>query len=70
LDIELKHKEGLYELGDHVGEEALNLNLPLKLESIRKYLFACFSNCLLKNIKSNPHFPMPSKGQKKTPLGE
>jgi hypothetical protein len=29
---EPNYKEGIYELEDHVGEETLSLDLPLKLE--------------------------------------
>ncbi len=32
---ELNYKKGIYELEDHIGEEALNLNLPPKLELVK-----------------------------------
>jgi hypothetical protein len=46
---ELDYKKGIYELGDHVGEEALNLNLPLKFGFTKKTPPASFPIHLLKN---------------------
>jgi hypothetical protein len=34
--------KGVYELEDHVGQEALNLNLLLKLGPIKKFLLQVF----------------------------
>jgi hypothetical protein len=47
---ELICEKCIYELEDHVGEEALSLNLSPKLELIRKILLASFPNHLLKNV--------------------
>jgi len=66
---ELNYKKGVYELGDHVGEEALTLNLPLKLGSIRRIPFACFSNCLLQNVWIKFSFPYAFEGAKRNTIG-
>ncbi len=42
--------EGVYELKDHVGQEALNLNSLPKLGFVKRIFHAHFSNHLLKNI--------------------
>ncbi len=41
--------EGVYELEDHVGEEALSSNLPLELRPIKIIPLVDFLNRLLKN---------------------
>jgi hypothetical protein len=48
--IPLHSYELNYELEDHVGEEALSLNLPLKLGLVRKISLASFPNHLLERI--------------------
>jgi hypothetical protein len=45
----LDYEEGIYELGDHVGEEALNLNLPPKLQLAKKTPPISFLDLLLEN---------------------
>jgi len=47
---ELKYKENIYELEDHVEEETLNLNLLPKLGFTRKIIFISFPNHLLENV--------------------
>ncbi len=47
LETRLK---GIYELEDHVGEEALSSNLSLKLGFIKKILHVGFPSCLLENV--------------------
>jgi len=42
--------EGIYELEDHVGHEALNTNLLPKRGFVKKILLANFSNYLLKFV--------------------
>lgn len=42
--------EGVYELEDHVGQKALNLNSLPKLGFVKIIIRAHFSNRLLKNI--------------------
>jgi hypothetical protein len=54
---ELDYKEGVYELGDHVEEKALYLNLSPKFGFAKKTSFASFSNLLLKNIWIKSIFP-------------
>jgi hypothetical protein len=50
LHIEkLNYEKGIYEMGDHVGEKALNLNLPPKLRLAKKNPPTIFPNRLLKN---------------------
>jgi len=46
---ELNYEKNVYELGDCVGEEALNLNLPPKLGFKKKTHLSCFPNHLLEN---------------------
>jgi hypothetical protein len=46
----LDYEEGVYELGDHVGEKALNSNLLPRLGLAKISLHTSFPNCLLKNI--------------------
>jgi hypothetical protein len=46
---ELDYEKDIYELGDNVGEKALNLNLLLKLGLAKKTPLTSFSNCLLEN---------------------
>jgi hypothetical protein len=52
----LLHIQGLncekcvYELEDHVGQEAFNLNWLLKLGLVKKIPLVGFPDCLLKNI--------------------
>jgi len=46
---ELNYNEGVYDLEDHDGEEALNSNLLPKLELTKKTLTSFLSH-LLKNI--------------------
>jgi hypothetical protein len=70
---ELNYRENFYELEDHVGEEALSLDLPLKFGPIKKFVLHFLLITYLKTLKSNPHFLMPyclaTKGQNKTLLG-
>jgi hypothetical protein len=40
----------VYELEDHVGQEALSLNLLPKLRLVKKIPHTCFPNHLLKNV--------------------
>ncbi len=49
--------EGVYELGGHVGEEALNLKLWPKLRLEKKIFLASFLNRLLKNVLVTFAFP-------------
>jgi hypothetical protein len=46
----LNYGEGVYELEDHVGQEALNSKLLLKLGPIKKILLASFPNHMLKIV--------------------
>jgi hypothetical protein len=46
----LNYEKDLYELKDHVAEEALSSNLPLKLGPIKRIIHAFFFYHLLKNI--------------------
>ncbi len=66
---ELNYEKNVYELKDHVGEKALNLNLLPKLVFTKKTPCASFPNYLLKNvwIKSVfPYAPFPHhKGAKR-----
>jgi hypothetical protein len=41
---------GICELKDHVGEVALNLNLPLKLGPAKKTPLTSFPSCLLESV--------------------
>jgi hypothetical protein len=45
----LNYGKGIYELEDCVGEEALSLNLMLKLGPIKKFPLTSFPNLLLEN---------------------
>jgi hypothetical protein len=45
----INYEEDLYELEDCVGEEALNLNLPLKLGLVKRIIPTLFFSHLLKN---------------------
>jgi hypothetical protein len=47
---ELNYEENIHELKDHVGEEALNLNLPPMLRAIRKIIFASFPCHMLESV--------------------
>jgi hypothetical protein len=47
---ELNYEESIYELGDHVGEKALNSNLSLKLRFRKKTPLTSFPIHLLKNV--------------------
>ncbi len=66
----LNYKENVYELDDHVGEEALKSGLLLKFGFILQVFLVTYYKVML---ESNPCFPMPccptTKGQNKTPLG-
>jgi hypothetical protein len=70
---ELNYEKDIYELEDHVWEEALSLNLPLKLGLVRKIILASFPNHLLKIIwiiSTFPcHVPTPIKGAKQNTIG-
>jgi len=46
----LNCRKGIYELEDHVGQEALNSNLLLKLKPIKKIPPTSFPNRLLENV--------------------
>jgi hypothetical protein len=46
----LNCREGIYKLEDHVGQEALNSNLLLKLELVKKIPRVGFPNHMLKNV--------------------
>jgi hypothetical protein len=48
-DPKLNYREGVYELEDHVGEEALNLDLLPKLRLIKKFPPIGFPSCLIEN---------------------
>jgi len=45
----LNYEEDIYELGDHVGEKALNLNLSPKFKFVKKTFLTSFPSHLLKN---------------------
>ncbi len=47
--LRLNCDESVYELRDHVGEEALNSNLRPKLGLAKKILFVSFPKHLLEN---------------------
>jgi hypothetical protein len=53
----IKLQKNIYELGDNVGEKALNLNMSPKLGFTKKIPFTSFPNCLLKNIWVESVFP-------------
>jgi hypothetical protein len=64
-DPKLNYKEGVYELGDHVGEEALNLDLLPKLKLIIFFPPIGFPSCLIENTWVGFAFPyalMPHHG--------
>jgi len=46
----LNFAKGVYELEDHVGQEALSSNLLSKLGFVKKVFPTCFPNHLLKNV--------------------
>ncbi len=46
----LNYGKGVYELEDHVGQEALSLNLLPKFGLIKKMPPTCFPNHFLKNV--------------------
>jgi hypothetical protein len=48
--LKLNYRKGIYELEDHVGEEALNLNLLPKVKLVTKIPFTSFPSCLVENI--------------------
>jgi len=55
----LNYREGVYELGDHFGDEALSLGLLLKFKSVKKTHATSFPNAYKKvMLKSNPCFFM------------
>jgi len=54
---ELNYEKKVYELKDHVREEALNLNLPPKLSLAKKTFFTSFPIRLLENIWIEYVFP-------------
>jgi hypothetical protein len=56
---ELNYRKNFYELEDHVREEALSLDLPLKFGPIKEFLLHFLIIIHLKTLKSNPHFFMP-----------
>jgi hypothetical protein len=43
----LNYRKNVYELNDHVGEEALSLSLLLKLKLAKRTPPTSFHNCLL-----------------------
>jgi hypothetical protein len=45
----LNYREGIYELDDHVGDEALSLSLILKFRLAKKTPPTSFPNCLLES---------------------
>ncbi len=45
----LNYGKDVYELKEHVGKEAMNLNLLPKLGHVKIILLVSFLNCLLKN---------------------
>jgi hypothetical protein len=53
----LNYREGVYELKDHVGQEALNSNLLLKLRPIKRIIPTCFPNHLLESVLVRTSFP-------------
>jgi len=53
----LNCKECIYELKDHVGEEALSLNLLLKLRLAKRTFLASFPSRLLENVLVESTFP-------------
>jgi hypothetical protein len=73
MSKKLNCEKGVYELGDHVGEEALNLNLLPKLGFTKKNPHVSFPNCLLENtsIESGfPYAPLPHhEGAKQNTIG-
>jgi len=54
---ELNYEKKVCELEDHVGEEALNLNLPPKLSLAKITFFTSFPIRLLENIWIEYVFP-------------
>ncbi len=46
----IKLQKNIFELGDHVREKALNLNLPPKLGLVKNTPLASFPNHLLENV--------------------
>ncbi len=61
-------REGVYELEDHVGQEALNSNLLLRFGHVKRIPFIDFPNYLLESVwveSSSPyvHWP-PFEGAK------
>jgi hypothetical protein len=69
----LKCGKGVYDMEDHVGQEAFSSNLLPKFGLVRKCILHVFPITCSKMFEPDPHFPMPngppSKEQNKTPLG-
>jgi hypothetical protein len=53
----LNYGKGIYELDDHVGEEALSSKLPLELGFVNFFPHASFPSHMLKNILIGFTFP-------------
>jgi len=53
----LNCEKNVYKLRDHVGEKALNSNLPLELKLAKKTPIVSFPNHLLKNVWVESTFP-------------
>ncbi len=53
----VNYEEDIYELKDHVGEEALSLNLLPKLGLAKRTFLASFPNCLLESALVESTFP-------------
>jgi len=49
--------EGIFDMEDHVGQEALSSNLLPKLEFVKKYPPTSFPNHLLKIVYIKSTFP-------------
>jgi hypothetical protein len=56
----LNYVEGVYEMKDHVGKEAMNLNLLPKLGHVKIIPLVGFLNCLLENASIGFVFPYAS----------
>jgi len=47
----LNYEENVYEEDDHVGEEALNLNLPPNLKLVKRSSITRFPICMLQSAR-------------------